>query len=325
MSQRRPKIIVTRRLPEAVERRMAELFEAVFNTKDRPLNGEELAAAASQADVLVPTVTDRIDADVIAAACDRLRLIANFGVGTDHIDLAEAAARGIIVTNTPGVLTEDTADLAMALILGTPRRFGEGEAMLRRGEWGGWAPTDFLGHSLTGKALGILGMGRIGRAVAKRVQGCGLRIHYHNRHRLPEAAEKEIGATWWPDLDDMMREIDILSVNCPHTADTHHLIDASRLAALKSSAYVINTARGDIVDQDALIAALESGGIAGAGLDVYPEEPRIDPKLLSLPNVMLLPHMGSATVESRVAMGEKVIANILAWAAGRRPPDLAAG
>ncbi|MBC7986001.1 MAG: D-glycerate dehydrogenase [Sphingomonadaceae bacterium] len=317
----RPRTIVTRRVPAAVEARMAELFDAEFNASDEPWAPERLHEAAARADVLVPTLTDEIDADLIAAAGPRLRLIANFGVGVDHIDLAAARAKNIIVTNTPGVLTEDTADMTMALILSVPRRLAEGEKLVRAGEWGGWSPTGMLGHRINRKALGIIGMGRIGQAVARRARGFGLSIHYHNRHRLPDAVEAELGATHWPDLDDMLTEIDILSINCPYTRETRHLIDARRLALLGREVYLINTSRGEIVDEAALVATLEAGGIAGAGLDVYEDEPVIDPRLLALDNVVLLPHMGSATYEGREAMGDKVIANIRIWADGHRPPD----
>jgi glyoxylate reductase len=312
---------VTRRLPASVEARMAELFEAEFNADDHAFTEAELIAASARADVLVPTVTDAIDAAVIEGAGERLQLIANFGVGTDHIDLKAARARDIVVTNTPGVLTEDTADLVMALILAVPRRLAEGEKLLRAGEWRGWSPTGLMGHSVTGKALAIFGMGRIGRAVAKRARACGLSIHYHNRERLPERVERELGAVFWPDLDAMLAAADVLTVNAPHTAETHHVIDARRLSLMKRDAYLINAARGAIVDQEALIEALEAGVISGAGLDVFPHEPEVDPRLLRLPNLVLLPHMGSATFEGRTAMGEKVIANIRAWADGHRPPD----
>ena len=300
---------------------MAELFDAEFNADDHAFTAAELIAASACADVLVPTVTDAIDAAVIEGAGERLQLIANFGVGTDHIDLKAARARDIVVTNTPGVLTEDTADLVMALILAVPRRLAEGEKLLRAGEWHGWSPTGLMGHSVTGKALAILGMGRIGRAVAKRARACGLSIHYHNRERLPERVERELGALYWSDLDAMLAAADVLTVNAPHTAETHHVIDARRLSLMKRDAYLINAARGAIIDQDALIEALEAGVISGAGLDVFPREPQVDPRLLRLPNVVLLPHMGSATFEGRTAMGDKVIANIRAWADGHRPPD----
>jgi glyoxylate reductase len=272
-------------------------------------------------DVLVPTVTDRIDADLIDQAGDRLKLIANFGAGVDHIDLAAARARDIIVTNTPGVLTQDTADMTMALILSVPRRMAEGDTLMRSGAWRGWSPGGMLGHRIGGKALGIVGMGRIGQAVAARARAFGLTIHYHNRHRLPEVLEAQLGATFHADLDAMLRIADIVSINAPHTPQTEHLIDARRLALLRPHVYLINTSRGEIVDEAALIDALEQGRIAGAGLDVYEREPVVDPRLLALSNVVLLPHMGSATVEGRAATGDKVIANIRVWADGHRPPD----
>lgn len=322
MPSHRPKVVVTRRLPAPVEARMVELFDTRLNADDRPLTQQELVAAVSEADVLVPTLGDRVDAEIIRAAGDRLRLLANFGAGLDHIDLPSARARGIVVTNTPGALTEDTADIALALILGVSRRLGEGEALLRRGDWRGWAPTDLLGRKLAGKTLGIVGMGRIGRALARRARACGLSIHYHNRRRLAPEAEAEFGAAYRPDLDDMLGEVDILSLNCPATPETRGLIDRRRLDRMKEEAFIINTARGDVVDEDALIRALQEGKIAGAGLDVYVGEPHVDPRLLGLPNVVLLPHMGSATLETRTAMGDKVIANIIAWSRGETPPDL---
>lgn len=300
---------------------MSELFDAELNREDHPFSQSQLADAVARADVFVPTVTDKVDAAVIGSAGDRLKLIANFGAGTDHIDLAAARARGVVVTNTPGVLTEDTADLVMTLVLAVPRRLAEGEKVLRAGQWPGWSPTGLMGHSITGKALGIVGMGRIGRAVAKRARAFGLKVHYHNRHRLPERVERRLGARFCEELDELLGKVDILTINAPHTPETHHLIDARRLGLMKADAYLINAARGGIVDQDALIAALEQGTISGAGLDVFPREPEIDPRLLRLSNVMLLPHMGSATFEGRTAMGTKVIANIKAWADGHRPPD----
>jgi glyoxylate reductase len=317
----RPQVIVTRRLPEPVEARMTELFDVRLNRDDHAFSRDGLAAALRECDVFVPTVTDRVDGDLIRGAGERLQLIANFGAGTDHLDLAAAREKGIIVSNTPGVLTEDTADLVMALILAVPRRLAEGEKLLRAGQWTGWSPTGLQGHSVTGKKLGIYGMGRIGRAVAVRARACGLSIHYHNRRRLPEGVEQELGACYWHDLDEMLAEIDILTINSPHTPQTHHAIDAGRLSLMKRDAYLVNAARGGIVDQEALIEALAGGVISGAGLDVYPEEPEIDARLLGLSNVVLLPHMGSATFEGRVAMGNKVIANIRAWADGHRPPD----
>lgn len=299
---------------------MVELFDAQLNREDRPLTRAELEAAVAKADVLVPTITDRIDADLLAKAGPQLKLIANFGVGVDHIDLHAARERKILVTNTPGVLTEDTADMTMALILSVPRRLGEGEKLIRAGQWDGWKPSGMLGHRINGKTLGIVGMGRIGRAVARRAQGFGIRTIYHNRHRLPEGVEAELGARF-VDLDTLFSQSDVVSINCPHTPETHHLVDAQRLAQMRADAYLVNTARGEVVDEDALIKSLEAGRIAGAGLDVYVNEPHVDPRLLKLPNTVLLPHMGSATYEGRAAMGEKVIANIRAWVDGHRPPD----
>jgi glyoxylate reductase len=317
----RPRVVVTRKLPEAVEARMRELFDVRLNETDRPMSRDELGAAVADADVLVPTLIDRIDAALIERAGDRLKLIANFGNGVDHIDLAAARARRIIVTNTPGVLTEDAADMAMALILAVPRRLPEGERLVRSGTWSGWGPTTMLGRRVNGKALGILGMGRIGQAVAMRARGFGMKIHYHNRKRLPEVVERAVDATWHAELDEMLTEIDLLSVNCPHNASTHHIIDARRLELLGRSGYLINISRGQIVDEPALVDALEKGTIAGAGLDVFEHEPAIDPRLLARDNVVLLPHMASATIEARHATGEKVIANIRMWADGHRPPD----
>jgi glyoxylate reductase len=320
----RPKVIVTRRLPQAVETRMAELFDVELNLDDVPMSQDALAAAAARCEVLVPTVTDHIDAAVLqaGAAGGRLKLLANFGVGVDHIDLAAARAARVAVSNTPGVLTDDTADLVMALILSVPRRLGEGEKLVRAGQWQGWAPTGMLGHRITGKRLGIIGMGRIGRAVATRARAFGLTVHYHNRHRLPAEVEGELEATWWENLDAMLARVDFITINCPHTPETHHLLDARRFALMQRQVYVINAARGEIIDENALCEALERGQIAGAGLDVFEREPAVDARLLDLPGVVLLPHMGSATFEGRQAMGEKVIANIRVWADGHRPPDL---
>lgn len=298
---------------------MDELFEVSLRNEDRPLTQDELRRAVADTDVLVPTVVDAIDGALVAAAGERLKLIANFGVGTNHIDLPAARARGILVSNTPGVLTDDTADTTMALILWTPRRFADGERVIRDGAWPGWSPSAMLGHRVTGKALGIVGMGRIGRAVADRARGFGLKVHYHNRHRLPEAAEA--GAVFHADLDAMLPVVDILSIHCPLTPATHHLLDARRLRLLPAHAYIINTARGPIIDEVALADALADGAIAGAGLDVFEAEPRVEPRLPGLPSVVLLPHMGSATFEGRRAMGDKVITNIRAWADGHRPPD----
>jgi glyoxylate reductase len=317
-------VIVTRRLPQPVETRMAELFDVELNLEDTPMSQAALAAAAARCDVLVPTVTDEIDAEVMqaAAAGGRLKLMANFGVGVDHIDLAAARAARVAVTNTPGVLTDDTADLVMALILSVPRRMAEGEKLVRAGQWQGWAPTGMLGHRITGKRLGIIGMGRIGRAVAQRARAFGLTVHYHNRHRLPAEVEGELEATWWENLDAMLARVDFITINCPHTPETHHLINARRFGLMQRQAYIINAARGEIIDEAALCEALARGQIAGAGLDVFEREPAVDARLLDLPGVVLLPHMGSATFEGRQAMGEKVIANIRVWADGHRPPDL---
>lgn len=305
----------------SVEARMTELYDAKLNPQDTPFTREELAAAMQDCDVLVPTVTDRIDAELIEGAGDKLGLIASFGAGTDHIDLAAAKRRGIMVTNTPGVFTDDTADLAMALIIGVPRRIREGVSLVRRGEWTGWAPSGMLGRRLGGKVLGIVGMGRIGQAVAYRARAFGLTIAYHNRRRLPLSLETMFGAEHIEDLDDLATMADILTLHCPATKDTIGSMDARRIGLMKPGSCLINTARGDLVDQKALIAALESGALAGAGLDVYPEEPNVDKRLLDHPNVMTLPHIGSATMEGREASGEKVIANIRFWVDGHRPPD----
>ncbi|QZD89662.1 D-glycerate dehydrogenase [Qipengyuania aurantiaca] len=318
---RTPRVTVTRRLGPAVEERMGELFEVRTNASDMPLTREQLVEAMQDCDVLVPTVTDRIDAEMIAQAGENLGLIANFGAGTEHIDLEAAAKRKIIVTNTPGVFTDDTADLTMAGIIGVPRRIREGVQLIRSGEWTGWAPTAMLGRKLGGKTLGIVGMGRIGQAVAHRARAFGLEIAYHNRKRLPVAVERMFGARWVETLDELMAEADILTLHCPASPESRHMIDARRLSLMKEGASLINTARGDLVDQEALIAALESGQLAGAGLDVYPDEPNVDERLIRHPNVMTLPHIGSATREGREDSGMKVIANIRMWADGHRPPD----
>jgi glyoxylate reductase len=316
-----PRVIVTRHLMPEVEARMRELFDVVLNESDVPLTREQLAKAMQDCDVLVPTVTDRIDADLIAGAGKRLGLIANFGAGTEHIDLPAAAARKILVTNTPGVFTDDTADIAMAGIIGVPRRIREGTGLVRSGKWTGWAPSGLLGRKLAGKVLGIIGMGRIGQAVAHRARAFGLEIAYYNRKSLPEALERMLGVRYVSDVDTLMAEADILTLHCPLTEDTRHLIDARRIALMKPGSSIINTARGELIDQEALIAALESGHLAGAGLDVYPDEPHVDPRLIAHPNVMTLPHIGSATAEGREDSGHKVIANIRMWADGHRPPD----
>jgi glyoxylate reductase len=317
----RPKIIVTRELADSVHERMAQLFDVTPNLDDHAFSREELIDAMARCDVLVPTVTDRIDGEMIRKAPDTLRLIANFGAGVDHIDLAAAREKKIIVTNTPGVFTEDTADMTMALILSVPRRLAEGEKLMRSGMWEGWKPGGMLGHCIGGKTLGIIGMGRIGQAVSRRASGFGMRIQYHNRRRLPHALEESLNAAYVDDLDALVATSDIISLHCPHTEATHELIDARRIALMRPDTYLINTARGEIIDENALIEALESEAIGGAGLDVYRREPAVDPRLLALKNTVLLPHMGSATFEGREASGERVIANIRIWADGHRPPD----
>lgn len=317
----RPRVVVTRRLPEAIETRMAELFDVELNLDDSARSRKQLETAIAETEVLVPTVTDVIDAKLLAKSGPRLKLIANFGAGVDHIDLPAARKANIVVTNTPGVLTDDTADMAMALILAVPRRIAEGERLVRSGQWKGWAPTMLLGHRITGKRLGIIGMGRIGQAVAARARAFGIAIHYHNRERLAAALERQYEATYWPTLEAMLSRVDIISINCPHTPETHHLLNKARLRLLQRHAYVINCARGDIIDEAALADALEHGTIAGAGLDVFEKEPQIHPRLLALDNVMLLPHIGSNTIEGRIGMGERVILNIRSWCDGHRPPD----
>ena len=321
MNQKKPVVFLTRRLPESTETRMRELFDAHLRDCDTPLSHEELCAAVQSADVLVPTVTDRIDAAVIAAAGDQLKLIASFGTGVDHIDLAAAKARGITVTNTPGVLTEDTADVAMALMLAVPRRIAEGDKVARSGEWTGWSPTGMLGHRINGKRLGIIGMGRIGTAVARRARGFGLSIHYHNRKPVHPETEAELEATYWDSLDQMLGRVDIVSVNCPHTPATNHLLTRRLLSMMQPSAYLVNTSRGEVIDEAALADLLASRQIAGAGLDVYEDEPRITTALVGLPNVVLLPHIGSATIEGRLEMGDKVIINIQTFWDGHTPRD----
>ncbi|WP_108681942.1 D-glycerate dehydrogenase [Methyloceanibacter sp. wino2] len=323
MATERPLVIVTRKLPDVVETRLRELFDARLNLEDRPFTRDELIAAVKEANVLVPTVTDRIDRTVLSQAGPDLKLIAQFGTGVDNIDLDTARNRAIIVTNTPGVLTEDTADMTMALILSVPRRLTEGAALLKSGsdEWQGWSPTWMLGHRIYGKRLGIVGMGRIGQAVARRAKAFGLQIHYHNRRRVPSDVEKSLEATYWDSLDQMLARMDIISINCPHTPATYHLLSARRLALLKPSAYIVNTARGEVIDENALARMIENHELAGAGLDVFEHEPAVNPKLLRNEKVVVLPHMGSATLEGRVDMGEKVIVNIKTFLDGHAPPD----
>jgi len=321
MAASKPLVIVTRKLPDAIETRMRELFDARLNVDDHPMDQAELIEAVQKADVLVPTITDRIDSKVIVRAGPRLKLIANFGTGVDNIDVATALDKGITVTNTPGVLTEDTADMTMALILAVPRRVVEGNDELRAEHFHGWAPSWMLGHRIWGKRLGIVGMGRIGQAVARRARAFGLQIHYHNRKPVHSQIEHELEATYWDSLDQMLARMDIVSINCPHTPGTYHLLSARRLKLMKSGAYIVNTARGEVIDENALARMLEAGQLAGAGLDVFEHEPAVNPKLLKLKNVVLLPHMGSATIEGRIDMGEKVIINIKTFADGHKPPD----
>ena len=322
MNSQNVKIVVTRKLPELVEARMRELFDVTLNASDAPMTRDQLAAAMRTATVLVPTVTDRIDKSLLAFAGPQLKLIANYGTGVDNIDLETARNRGIIVTNTPGILTEDTADMTMALILAVPRRLVEGAQYLQAGrEWHGWSPTWMLGHRIWGKKLGIIGMGRIGRAVARRAKAFGLSINYHNRRRVPAAVEEELGANYWDSLDQMLAHMDIISVNCPHTPATYHLLSSRRLKLLKPAAYVVNTARGEVIDENALARMVEAGEIGGAGLDVFENEPAINPKLLKNNKVVVLPHLGSATLEGRLDMGEKVIINIRTFLDGHNPPD----
>jgi len=317
----RLKVILTRRLPDTVETRLRELFDAELNLDDHPMGKDELKAAAARAQVLVPTITDVIDAEVIDAAGPDLKLIANFGAGVDHIDIAAAAARKIIVSNTPGVLAEDTADMAMALILAVRRRLVEGAAMMDEGRFEGWTPTAMLGRRLWGSRLGIVGLGRIGQALARRARAFGMQVHYHNRNRLNPGLEEELGATYWDSLEAMLPRVDVLSLNAPATDQTHHLISAERLALMKPDAVLINTARGEIVDEAALVAALDRRALAGAGLDVFEREPAVHPGLVNRPEVVLTPHIASATLESREDMGERVILNIKTLENGHRPPD----
>lgn len=321
MTGTKPLVIVTRKLPDAIETRMMELFDVRLNLDDEPFSRARMVEAVQAADVLVPTVTDRIDAGILEQASDKLRLIASFGTGVDHIDVAAARARGMTVTNTPGVLTEDTADMTMALILAVPRRLVAGERLMRAGQWRGWSPTSMLGNRIHGKRLGIVGMGRIGQAVARRARGFGLSIHYHNRRPVHAEIEAELEATYWDNLDQMLARMDIISINCPHTPATYHLISPRRLALIQPHAFIVNTSRGEVIDENALVHALQNRDLAGAGLDVFEHEPQVNPKLLGLENVVLMPHMGSATIEGRIDMGEKVIINIRAFMDQHAPPD----
>jgi glyoxylate reductase len=321
MSNARLKVVLTRRLPDAIETRMRELFDAELNLKDAPMDRAALEAAVQRADVLVPTITDRIDAELIAAAGPQLKMIANFGAGVDHIDIDAAVARQIIVTNTPGVLTEDTADLGMSLILAVSRRIVEGAQVVAEGRFEGWTPTWMCGRKLWGKRLGIVGMGRIGQALARRAKAFGMQVHYHNRKAVSPRIEEELGATYWDDLDQMLSRMDVISLNCPATRDTHHLLSAARLSLLQPHAILINTARGELIDEAALSDAVARRSLAGVGLDVYENEPAIHPGLIGHANVVLLPHLGSATLEARQDMGDRVIANVMTFQNGHRPAD----
>jgi glyoxylate reductase len=324
-TRRKPLVVVTRKLPDHVETRMRELFDTRLNENDKPMDRNDMIEAVKAAEILVPTVTDQIDAAVLTQAGEQLRLIANFGNGVDHIDVTAALQRGITVTNTPAVLTEDTADMTMALILAVPRRLAEGAAVMTgEREWGGWSPTWMLGRRIGGKRLGIIGMGRIGQAVARRARSFGLQVHYHNRRRVAAKIEASLEATYWESLDQMLARMDIISVNCPHTPATYHLLSARRLRLMRPEAYVVNTARGEVIDENALTRLIEAGEIAGAGLDVFEHEPAVNPKLVRLARagkVILLPHLGSATIEGRDDMGAKVIINIQTFMDGHRPPD----
>lgn len=322
MPSKRLSVVVTRRLPDAVESRLLELFDVTLRDDDTPMTRDALAAAMKTADVLVPTITDRIDAALLAGASQRLKLIANYGAGVDNIDVSTARQRGIQVSNTAGVTTDDTADMAMALILSVTRRIPEGLRMMQSDVWSGWAPTAMLGGRIAGRRLGILGMGRIGQAVARRAAAFGMQVHYHNRKRLRPDVETALGATYWESLDQMIARMDIVSVNCPHTPSTFHLMNARRLKLMKPDAVLVNTSRGEVVDENALTRMLRAGELAGAGLDVFEDDQAVNPRLRDLSNVVLLPHMSSATVEGRIEMGEKVIINIKTFADGHRPPDL---
>ena len=321
MSKQKPKVIVTRRLPAAVENRMIELFDAELNKDDIPMSRGEIATAMMKADVLVPTISDIIDQKLLARAGENLRLIASYGAGFDHIDVQTARQRGILVSNTPGVLTDDTADMTLALMLGVMRRFQEGSSLIQKKSWDGWSPSAMLGTRLGGKRLGILGMGRIGSAVADRAKVFGMEIHYHNRKNLHPALEEPTNAQYWESLEAMLQEIDVLSVNCPHTPSTFHMINSSRLSLMKKTAFIVNTSRGEVIDENALARALRNKQLAGAALDVFEARKEVNSQLRGLPNVMLLPHMGSATDEARIEMGEKVIINIKTFIDGHRPPD----
>ncbi|TDL75096.1 D-glycerate dehydrogenase [Palleronia sediminis] len=322
MPPRRLTVVISRQLPAGVEARLTDLFDAELRACDSAMTRAELIAAVERADVLVTTITDRIDAGILARAGPRLKLIAQFGAGVDNLDVATARQRGILVTHTPGTTVDDTADMTLALILAVTRRIPEGLAAMQAGAWHGWSPTAFLGGRIAGRRLGILGMGRIGTAVARRARAFGMAVHYHNRTPAPEQVTGPLGAVWHDSLDHMISRVDVISVNCPHTPATFHLMNARRIALMKPGAVIVNTSRGEVIDENALVRALEAGAIAGAGLDVFEHGTPLNPRLRSLPNVVLLPHMGSATREGRREMGEKVLLNIKTFADGHRPPDL---
>lgn len=318
----RPAVVVTRRLPAQVEARLSELFDAQLNPEDRPLDDAALEHAMRNADALLCTVTDRLTARLLSIGERRVRIIANFGVGYNHIDVEAARAQGIAITNTPGVLTDDTADLALTLILMVARRAGEGERHVRDGDWTGWGPTQMLGTRVTGKTLGVIGMGRIGRALASRAHhGLRMRVLGYDPTPIPEDELRAVGVERCDTLDAVLRASDVVSLHCPSTPETHHLMNAERLGLMRPGAFLINTARGDVVDESALVDALCAGTIAGAALDVYEREPAVTPALLGMDNVVLLPHLGSATVETRVAMGERAIENLAAFFRGDPLPD----
>lgn len=321
MPKQKLSVVVTRRLPDAVETRMSELFDVRLNEDDTPMGKAALTAAMQEADVLVPTLSDKIDAGMLGQAGDKLKLIANYGAGVDHIDVATARQRGVLVSNTPGAVTEDTADMTLALMLAVTRRMPEGLAVMQSGAWEGWSPTALMGGRISGRRLGILGMGRIGQAVARRARVFGMQIHYHNRTPVHQGIADDLEATYWESLDQMISRMDILSINCPHTPATYHLMNARRLKLMKPSAVIVNTSRGEVIDENALTRMLRAGELAGAGLDVFERGTQINPRLRDLPNVVALPHMGSATAEGRVEMGEKVLLNIKTFADGHRPPD----
>ncbi|UWQ08453.1 D-glycerate dehydrogenase [Aliiroseovarius crassostreae] len=321
MAAERLSVVVTRRLPEVVETRMKELFDVTLRDSETPMTRAELVEAMKNCDVLVSTVNDQIDANMLAAAGERLRLIANYGAGVDHIDVGSARQRGVLVSNTPGVSADDTADMAIALILAVTRRIPEGIREMDSGKWQGWSPTALLGNRIQGRRVGIIGMGRVGQAVAERARAFGMQIHYHNRRRLHKDIEARYEATYWESLDQMVSRMDVISVNCPHTPSTFHLMNARRLKLLKPEAVIVNTSRGEVIDENALTRMLQAGEIAGAGLDVYENGEEINPGLRDLPNVVSLPHMASATVEGRLEMGEKVLLNIKTFEDGHRPPD----